>query len=277
MAEVNKLIQILNRREFGGSGKNTDKKSDDGSKKIKGTGLVLYAGGKQKTPTGRSNAFSESGLNEKDILEYAKKYNLPTTSNKEFQKAQYDLLNSTPQGRLALAKMEEEFGKPKSGSYVDGMLGARTMKMMMATPSNKPEDIVKIERQYNIPTLPIPNISKDYTELPTKLDINSWQDERLTEEQRKRIFDETLNEEIKKGYDKRRREKEYEIFMKTGSFPEKNYIADDWYAPGGMLSWKDGQAPKWYNFRRKAMAKKNIEQFKRNINQGKNWYDAQDL
>ena len=27
----------------------------------------------------------------------------------------------------------------------------------------------------------------------------------------------------------------------------------------------------------KAMAKKNIEQFKRNINRGKNWYDAQDL
>lgn len=159
MADVNKLIQILNRREFGGSGKetNTDKKGDNGGgKKVKGTGLVLYAGGKEKTPTGESNAFANSGLTEDDLLKFAKENNLPTSSNKEFQKGLFELMNSTTAGRLALSRMDKKFGKSKAGNYDDGLLGARTVAMMQSTPP--PGGVPIIPREPGkIPTTPPPD------------------------------------------------------------------------------------------------------------------------
>jgi hypothetical protein len=165
MADVNKLIQILNRREFGGSGKNTDTdtqkdpiKKEGGGKKVEGTGLVLYGGGKEKTPTGRNNAFTESGLSKDDLLAYAAKYDLPTTSNKEFQQAQYDLLNSTARGRGIIKAMEEKYGKPAAGTYADGMLGARTIDMMRAS-AGKPEEPVLLERTPPGLKMPPPKIT----------------------------------------------------------------------------------------------------------------------
>lgn len=160
MEDVNKLIQILNRREFGGSGKETDTdKKSDGGKKIKGTGLVLYSGGKEKTPTGRSNAFSESGLTEKDILDFASKYDLPITSNKDFQQAQYDLLNSTARGRMVIRDMEKKYGKTKAGNFADNMLGARTFDMIKAL-SGKPEEPIKTERPERNFTMPPPTMTQ---------------------------------------------------------------------------------------------------------------------
>ena len=101
-----------------------------GPKKVGNTGLTLYEGGIEKTPTGMSNAFSESGLTPEILLEYATKYNLPTTSNKEFQEAQISLLQSTPQGQQKLQEMYEMYGVPKAGTYADNLLGARTMSLM---------------------------------------------------------------------------------------------------------------------------------------------------
>jgi hypothetical protein len=129
--------------------------------KVPGTGLVLYPGGTQKTPTGMSNAFSGSGLTPDDLLAYAAKYDLPTTSNKEFQQAQYDLLNSSARGRSIIKAMEAKYGKPASGSYVDGLLGARTLDMMKAS-SGKPEEPVPFERTPRDFKLPPPKL----TEIP---------------------------------------------------------------------------------------------------------------
>jgi hypothetical protein len=105
-----------------------------GPKKIAGTGLTLYPGGIEKTPTGLNNAFVNSGLTKQDILDYVKKYKLPITSNKDFQQAQYELLNSTPTGRAAILAMQAKYGMPKAGTYADNILGARTLSMMRATP-----------------------------------------------------------------------------------------------------------------------------------------------
>jgi len=246
--------------------------------KVPGTGLVLYPGGTQKTPTGLSNAFSASGLTAEDLLAYAKKYNLPTTSNKEFQQAQYDMLTQTPEGRDALKSMIVKYGAPKSGIYADGMLGARTVDMMFATPSRPMEEPVRYDMKYNNPILPAPDMPNITPQPITKTGEPSWQDPRISPAERRDIYERTINGIILEQKDKKRNEDEREYFMKYGKYPEQNTIADDWYAPGGMLGWNGkGEAPKWYNFRRKAMAKKNIEQFKRNINRGKNWYDAQDL
>ena len=114
--------------------------------KVPGTGLVLYPGGIQKTPTGLSNAFSNSGLIADDLLAYAEKYNLPTTSNREFQQAQYNLLNSTAKGRNIIKAMEAKYGQPKAGSYVDDILGVRTMSMIDAM-KNKPEEYVPYQKK----------------------------------------------------------------------------------------------------------------------------------
>jgi hypothetical protein len=129
--------------------------------KVPGTGLVLYPGGTQKTPTGMSNAFTGSGLTPDDLLAYAAKYDLPTTSNKEFQQAQYDLLNSSARGRSIIKSMEAKYGKPASGSYVDGLLGARTLDMMKASTPGREEGI-RLERTPRDFKLPPPTL----TEIP---------------------------------------------------------------------------------------------------------------
>ena len=108
------------------------------SKKVKGTGLSVYGGGVEKTPTGRSNAFTESGLTEETLLDYASRYNFPTTSNKDFQKAQIAYLESTPEGKKVIKGMMDKYGMPKAGTLADGILGARTFEIMKAV-----EDVSK--------------------------------------------------------------------------------------------------------------------------------------
>jgi len=52
-----------------------------GPKKIPGTGLTLYQGGIEKTPTGRSNSFAESGLTPEEIIISAKKVGIEKSEN----------------------------------------------------------------------------------------------------------------------------------------------------------------------------------------------------
>lgn len=102
---------------------------NEGEKKKKANStLEVYKGGIEKTPTGQINAFSNNdfGLSSEKLNEYANKYNLPTTSNKDFQEAQLKMLNSTPYGRQLIDQMNEKFGPTKAGTYADGLLGART-------------------------------------------------------------------------------------------------------------------------------------------------------
>jgi hypothetical protein len=133
MSVVSKLIGILNRREMGGSGNESNSgggpKPKPKPKKVKDTGLVLYESD-EKTPTGKSNSFSSNNKTDEDLIAYAKKYNFPTTSNAAFQQAQYDYLNSTPEGKEVLKQMVSKYGMPKSGSYADNYLGARASEMM---------------------------------------------------------------------------------------------------------------------------------------------------
>jgi len=102
-----------------------------GPKKIPGTGLTLYQGGTEKTPTGKSNAFVESGLTPEEIVISARTHDLPLTSNKEFQEAAIKRLASTPLGQKHLADMEKEFGKTKAGTFADDLLGARTKYLLL--------------------------------------------------------------------------------------------------------------------------------------------------
>ena len=134
--------------------------------KVPGTGLTLYESN-EKTPTGQSNSFSSSGLTPDDLLAYAEKYDLPTTSNKEFQQAQFDLLNRTAKGRKVLEAMVTKYGLPKSGNYADNMLGARTLDMMMATPNMPDAEIIKLDRVPGMPAVP-GNIDINNFERPSK-------------------------------------------------------------------------------------------------------------
>lgn len=125
---------------YGGGGKK-------GKKEEKKSGLTIYAGGKEKTPTGLSNAFSanEAGLTPEILAQYAADYNLPTTSNRDFQAAQLALLQSTPQGQAQLQRMYEKYGMPKAGRYDDDILGVRTQALInqaMFPPSGTKKYIV---------------------------------------------------------------------------------------------------------------------------------------
>ncbi len=100
------------------------------SKKIAGTGLSIYEGGIEKTPTGKSNAFASSGITPEEVVLHAKKHKLPTTSNREFQQAAIDMLSSTPVGRQYLAEMQKVYGTTRAGTFVDDILGARTKYLL---------------------------------------------------------------------------------------------------------------------------------------------------
>lgn len=100
------------------------------SKKIAGTGLSIYEGGVEKTPTGKSNAFASSGITPEEVVLHAKKHKLPTTSNREFQQAAIDMLSSTPVGRQYLAEMQKVYGTTRAGTFVDDILGARTKYLL---------------------------------------------------------------------------------------------------------------------------------------------------
>jgi hypothetical protein len=119
------------------------------SKKVKGTGLSVYEGGNEKTPTGRSNAFTESGLTEETLLDYANRYKFPTTSNKDFQEAQIAYLESTPEGKKVIKDMMDKYGMPKAGTLADGMLGARTFEIMKAVENITPKEEPKPKEKPN--------------------------------------------------------------------------------------------------------------------------------
>lgn len=109
---------------------NTEQNDGKEPIKIPGTGLTLYQGGVEKTPTGKSNAFSESGLTPEEIIAFSQKHGLPTTSNKDFQEAAINMLSSTPIGKQHLQEMEKVFGKTKAGTFADDLLGARTKYLL---------------------------------------------------------------------------------------------------------------------------------------------------
>ena len=112
------------------------------SKKITGTGLSIYEGGVEKTPTGKSNAFASSGLTPEEVVVYAKNYGLPVTSNKEFQQAAIDRLSSTPVGQQYLAEMQKVYGATKAGTFVDDILGVRTKYLLQGLDNvNKNRDV----------------------------------------------------------------------------------------------------------------------------------------
>ena len=116
----------------GGGKKGKKEEKKEGKKEVKKVGLTVYAGGKEKTPTGLSNAFiqNEAGLTPEMLAQYAADYNLPTTSNRAFQEAQLAILQSTPQGQAQLKKMYERDGMPKAGTYADDILGVRTQALI---------------------------------------------------------------------------------------------------------------------------------------------------
>jgi hypothetical protein len=64
---------------YGGGGGGKKKKKEE-----KKSGLTIYSGGKEKTPTGLDNAFNmnDMGLTPEVLMQYAQDYNLPTTSNR---------------------------------------------------------------------------------------------------------------------------------------------------------------------------------------------------
>jgi hypothetical protein len=107
------------------------------SKSVKDTGLSTYKGGKEKTPTGKSNAFKDSGIKEEQLYSFAKEFNLPTTSNKDFQEAAIALLEKTPQGKAKLAEINSKYGDTKAGTLADNILGARTVDIMAGITQNK--------------------------------------------------------------------------------------------------------------------------------------------
>lgn len=116
--------------------------------KVPGTGLTLYAGGVEKTPTGKSNAFVESGLTPEEVVLFAKTHGLPVTSNREFQEAAINRLSSTPMGQQYLAQMKKVYGMPKAGTFVDDILGARTKYLLQGLDKvliNKEKDFKEYE------------------------------------------------------------------------------------------------------------------------------------
>jgi hypothetical protein len=120
--------------------------------KIKGTGLTLYGGGNEKTPTGMSNAASAGGVTPEIVLTAAKEHNLPITSNKEFQEALIKKLASTELGQQQLAQMEKDYGPTKSGSYVDNILGARTQYLLNSLDKVRKIEQIKENEPYPITT-----------------------------------------------------------------------------------------------------------------------------
>lgn len=100
-------------------------------------GLKFYAGGKEKTTTGMSNAFKDAGIDEAQVYKFAEEFGLPTGSNKEFQEATMALLEKTPAGKAKLAEINSKYGETKAGTLADNMLGARTVDMMRGIIQNK--------------------------------------------------------------------------------------------------------------------------------------------
>jgi hypothetical protein len=115
-----------------------------GEIKIPGTGLTLYKGGIETTPTGMRNAAIESGVTPEVVLDSIKRFQLPTTSNKEFQEEIVKRLATTQLGQEKLAEVEKIYGKTKAGTIVDNFLGARTRSLLDGL--NEIDEIKGIEK-----------------------------------------------------------------------------------------------------------------------------------
>lgn len=114
-------------------------------------GITPYKGGKQKTPTGKSNEFSyDGGLD--SYMKEAEKRGLDVSdvkTNEDLQSKVYDSLMSSEDGQNILKNMWIEYGDTIKGSgkklpstigekeladlkssFVDGKLGARTQMIL---------------------------------------------------------------------------------------------------------------------------------------------------
>jgi len=167
-----------------------------GPKKIPGTGLTIYEGGVEKTPTGKSNAFVESGLKPEDIAIAIKTHGLPATSNRDFQEAAIRQLVSTPLGQQHLAEMEQTFGPTKSGSYVDDKLGARTKFLIEGL--NKVNEAKHIHEDK-------PLISPSYTNNKLEYLLDFGRNKQDYANYRNRITSMMSNTEVKNMLDSARR------------------------------------------------------------------------
>lgn len=122
-----------------------------------GKGPKPYKGGKEKTPTGKSNRFDYAGGEEAGLESYLQKASelgLNTkdiSSSADLQSRIYDSLMSSPDGRNILSSMWSQYGDTRKGSssvlpenlseqdlmnlkssFVDDKLGARTQMILGA-------------------------------------------------------------------------------------------------------------------------------------------------
>jgi hypothetical protein len=155
---LSKVIEIINKRE---------KEGGDPPKKKSGGQITAYEGGKEKTPTGRTNEFSYSGgLN--DYMKVAQARGLDISNLKsagDLQGRIYDSLMSSQQGQDVLRGMWKDFGDTRAGSgqvlpqnlsaqdlaglrssFADDKLGGRTQMVLdmlkpRTIPQRPPEEI----------------------------------------------------------------------------------------------------------------------------------------
>ena len=145
-----KVIEIINNRE----------KNGPGYPKKSGGQITPYAGGNERTPTGRTNEFSYAGgLN--DYLKVAQARGLDISnlqSAGDLQGRIYDSLMSSPQGQDVLRGMWRDFGDTRAGSgqvlpqnlseqdlaglrssFADDKLGGRTQMVLNMIKPRVPE------------------------------------------------------------------------------------------------------------------------------------------
>lgn len=80
------------------------------------------------TPTGQSSLSNNSELSPQQITDIAKKYGFRTDNNKNFQE---DLFSYAQKNQPeTFNKLFEKFGQTNAGTYVDGLLGARTLSLV---------------------------------------------------------------------------------------------------------------------------------------------------
>jgi hypothetical protein len=133
MPDIKKLMQAITKNGGSPSSKQQEKNKEqkkEPAKAKKDSNITVYKGGKEKTPTGESNAFEKAGISKDSVENFAKKFNLPMTSNKDLQDAMVKKLSQTEAGRKKIEDINKKYGETKAGTLVDNLLGARTVDMM---------------------------------------------------------------------------------------------------------------------------------------------------
>lgn len=133
--------------------------------------IEAYKGGKEKTPTGKTNEFVGDI---KEYLSVAKQRGLDVDnikSSSELQSKVYDKLMSSEEGRGILKNMWKEYGVTKKGgggaspepmsesqlsslksAFVDSKLGGRTKQIISSIPEKKsPSPAPVVEKKVNKP------------------------------------------------------------------------------------------------------------------------------